>query len=53
MWNRSVPTDAALPPPRIEDLAEAIAWLTTTFEFAEHYKAMAVMAVRRSFWARR
>jgi uncharacterized glyoxalase superfamily protein PhnB len=38
MWNRSVPTDAALPHLTYRNLAEAIEWLTSTFGFAEHYR---------------
>jgi predicted enzyme related to lactoylglutathione lyase/AraC-like DNA-binding protein len=36
--NRSVPTDAVLPHVVYRDVAEAIAWLTKTFGFIEHYR---------------
>jgi uncharacterized glyoxalase superfamily protein PhnB len=36
--NRSVPTDTVLPHVLYPDVAEAIAWLTKTFGFAEHYR---------------
>jgi predicted enzyme related to lactoylglutathione lyase len=35
--NRSVPPDTILPHVHYQDLAEAIAWLTKAFGFAEHY----------------
>lgn len=36
--NRSVPTDTLLPHIVYPDVAEAIAWLTKTFGFSEHYR---------------
>src|SRR6266851_3733152 len=36
--NRSVPADTVLPHVVYRDVAEAIAWLTKTFGFAEHYR---------------
>ena len=36
--NRSVPTDTLLPHIAYPDVAEAIAWLTATFGFGEHYR---------------
>src|SRR5260370_21802347 len=36
--NRSVPTDTVLPHVVYRDVAEAIAWLTKTFGFTEHYR---------------
>ncbi len=36
--NRSVPTNTLLPHVVYEDVAEAIAWLTKTFGFSEHYR---------------
>src|SRR5258708_36680347 len=36
--NRSVPTDTVLPHVVYRDVAEAIAWLSKTFGFAEHYR---------------
>src|SRR5215471_9385959 len=36
--NRSVPTDTVLPHVVYPDVAEAIDWLTKTFEFTEHYR---------------
>lgn len=36
--NRSVPTDSMLSHVVYKDVAGAIAWLTTTFGFAEHYR---------------
>jgi predicted enzyme related to lactoylglutathione lyase len=36
--NRSVPTDTVLPHVVYQDVAEAIAWLTKTFGFSEHYR---------------
>jgi uncharacterized glyoxalase superfamily protein PhnB len=36
--NRSVPTDRLLPHIVYSDVAEAIAWLTKTFGFSEHYR---------------
>ena len=36
--NRSVPTDTLLPHIAYPDVAEAIAWLTKTFGFTEHYR---------------
>ena len=36
--NRSVPTDSILSHIVYEDVARAIAWLTATFGFAEHYR---------------
>src|SRR5258708_38339718 len=36
--NRSVPTDVVLPHVVYQDVAEAIAWLTKTFGFREHYR---------------
>lgn len=38
MKNRSVPTDTVLPHVFYQDVASAIAWLTKTFGFAEHYR---------------
>ncbi len=38
MTNRSVPTDTVLPHIAYEDVAEALAWLSSTFGFAEHYR---------------
>ena len=38
MRNRSVPTDAVLPHLVHPDVAAALAWLATTFGFAEHYR---------------
>ncbi len=38
MRNRSAPADAILPHLQYSDLAEAIAWLTATFGFREHYR---------------
>ena len=36
--NRSVPADTVLPHIVYENVAEAIAWLSSTFGFAEHYR---------------
>ena len=36
--NRSVPTNTVLPHVHYPDLPEAIAWLTRTFGFREHYR---------------
>jgi uncharacterized glyoxalase superfamily protein PhnB len=36
--NRSVPTDTVLPHISYQNLDDAIAWLTATFRFAEHYR---------------
>lgn len=36
--NRSLPTDTVLPHVTYQDLDEAIAWLTRTFGFTEHYR---------------
>jgi uncharacterized glyoxalase superfamily protein PhnB len=36
--NRSVPTDTLLPHVLYQDVANAIAWLTKTFGFQEHYR---------------
>ncbi len=36
--NRSVPADIVLPHVFYQDVAEAIAWLTKTFGFIEHYR---------------
>ncbi len=36
--NRSVPTNTVLPHVVYQDVAEAIAWLTKTFGFSEHYR---------------
>jgi uncharacterized glyoxalase superfamily protein PhnB len=36
--NRSVPTNTLLPHVVYRDVADAIAWLTKTFGFAEHYR---------------
>lgn len=36
--NRSVPPDAVLPHIVYQDVAAALAWLTTAFGFAEHYR---------------
>ena len=38
MTNRSVPTDSVLPHVTYQNLAEALAWLTKTFGFSEHYR---------------
>jgi uncharacterized glyoxalase superfamily protein PhnB len=38
MFNRSVPSDTLLPHISYPDVAEAIAWLTKTFGFSEHYR---------------
>jgi len=38
MQNRSVPTDTVLPHIVYENVADALAWLTTTFRFIEHYR---------------
>jgi uncharacterized glyoxalase superfamily protein PhnB len=38
MRNRSVPTDTVLPHVVYRDVAEALAWLTGTFGFSEHYR---------------
>src|ERR1700742_534966 len=38
MKNRSVPTDTVLPHVFYRDVAAAIAWLTKTFGFTEHYR---------------
>jgi predicted enzyme related to lactoylglutathione lyase len=35
--NRSVPTDTVLPHVMYQNVADAVAWLTKTFGFAEHY----------------
>src|SRR5262249_9564472 len=37
MRNRSVPTDILLPHITYQNVAEAIAWLSRTFGFTEHY----------------
>jgi uncharacterized glyoxalase superfamily protein PhnB len=36
--NRSVPPDTVLPHVMYQDVDEAIAWLTKTFGFSEHYR---------------
>src|SRR6266436_4986377 len=36
--NRSVPTDTVLPHVTYQDVDEAIAWLSKTFGFSEHYR---------------
>ncbi len=36
--NRSVPADTVLPHLTYENVADALAWLTTTFGFTEHYR---------------
>src|SRR4051794_39258388 len=36
--NRSVPTNTVLPHLVYEDVAEAVAWLSATFGFTEHYR---------------
>jgi hypothetical protein len=36
--NRSVPPDSILPHVEYQDLAAAVAWLTKTFGFIEHYR---------------
>jgi uncharacterized glyoxalase superfamily protein PhnB len=36
--NRSVPTDTVLPHITYQDVGEAVAWLTRTFGFTEHYR---------------
>jgi len=36
--NRSVPTDTVLPHIVYRDVPRALAWLTTTFGFVEHYR---------------
>jgi len=38
MRNRSVPTDTVLSHIVYQDVADALAWLTTTFGFTEHYR---------------
>jgi uncharacterized glyoxalase superfamily protein PhnB len=38
MRNRSVPTDTVLPHVAYRDVAEALAWLSKTFGFSEHYR---------------
>lgn len=38
IFNRSVPTDAVLPHVKYRDLEEAIAWLSRSFGFVEHYR---------------
>jgi uncharacterized glyoxalase superfamily protein PhnB len=38
MRNRSVPTDTVLPHLEYQNLDEAIAWLSATFGFREHYR---------------
>jgi uncharacterized glyoxalase superfamily protein PhnB len=38
MRNRSVPTDTVLPHIVYRDVADALAWLTKTFGFTEHYR---------------
>ena len=38
MKNRSVPTDTVLPHIVYQNVAEALAWLTKTFGFTEHYR---------------
>ncbi len=38
LMNRSVPTDVLLPHIAYPDVAEAAAWLTTTFGFIEHHR---------------
>jgi len=38
MRNRSVPTDTLLAHITYQNLADALAWLTTTFGFIEHYR---------------
>jgi uncharacterized glyoxalase superfamily protein PhnB len=38
IFNRSVPSDTLLPHVSYPDVAEAIAWLTKTFGFSEHYR---------------
>ena len=38
MRNRSVPTDTVLPHVAYHDVAEALAWLSRTFGFVEHYR---------------
>jgi hypothetical protein len=36
--NRSVPTNTVLPHVIYRDVEQAVAWLTKTFGFAEHYR---------------
>jgi uncharacterized glyoxalase superfamily protein PhnB len=36
--NRSVPTDTVLPHITYQNVADALAWLTATFGFTEHYR---------------
>jgi len=36
--NRSVPTDTILPHITYQNVASAVAWLTTVFGFTEHYR---------------
>jgi uncharacterized glyoxalase superfamily protein PhnB len=36
--NRSVPSNSVLPHICYTDIVQAIAWLTTTFGFSEHYR---------------
>jgi uncharacterized glyoxalase superfamily protein PhnB len=38
IFNRSVPSDTLLPHVSYPDVAEAVAWLTKTFGFTEHYR---------------
>lgn len=38
LFNRSVPTDTVLPHVAYPDVVEAIAWLSRTFGFMEHYR---------------
>ena len=38
IWNRSVPAGTLLPHVVYPDVAEAVAWLTRTFGFREHYR---------------
>lgn len=38
LQNRSVPVDVILPHVTYRDVPEAIAWLTRTFGFTEHYR---------------
>src|ERR1035438_8057101 len=38
MKNRSVPVDTVLPHVSYQDLKAALAWLTYTFGFSEHYR---------------
>ena len=47
MKNRSVPAETVLPHVVYKDLPAAIAWLTMTFGFVEHYRYGEPSRVRR------